>query len=125
MESSNMAGNWFIKGFKKGKSIAEDFVQKMQDQNLTSDLGKAVAGGLERMSEQLAADASKQIYEWGGDLNLWDKHNSGAFENLTARYGMSFLTGVIGSGIFSAADRLKGIKPVIDSTNKELMYQVS
>ena len=125
MESSSMAGNWFIKGFKKGKSIAEDFVQKMQDQNLTSDLGKAVAGGLERMSEQLAADASKQIYEWGGDLNLWDKHNSGAFDNLTARYGMSFLTGVIGSGIFSAADRLKGIKPVIDSTNKELMYQVS
>lgn len=119
----------------------ETFFSALKNHSLTA-LGKAVGEGMEEVSEELCADMSKQIYEWAaqwkptdtlfGDLTT---ENVGAFDNafdnplwlqqMTARYGMNFLGGVMGGGLFYGVERWKKRnEPKRDTTQDNLVYAI-
>ncbi len=103
-------------------------------------LGKAIGEGLEEVSEEVVADLSKQIYEWAGEISPNFINQSGitnvdAFSNvwddpkriieLIGRYGMNFLGGFFGGGIFYGKEVLSrpgGFK--VDHTQDELIYLI-
>ena len=84
--------------------------------------GKAVGEGLEEVSEELATDLSKQMYELAASWSTTDKllndlttdnvgafndpgNNKDWFKELFARYSINFLGGFMGGGIFYGKER--------------------
>lgn len=119
----------------------ETFFSALKNHSLTA-LGKAVGEGMEEVSEELCADMSKQIYEWAAQWKPTDAlfrdlttENVGAFDNafdnplwlqqMTARYGMNFLGGVMGGGLFYGVERWKKRnQPKRDTTQDNLVYAI-
>lgn len=66
----------------------------------TSAIGKAIGEGIEETAEEFVTDLSKQIGAFAG-------LNTGAWENAASRYGMSFLGGTAGGGLFYGVDRFQ------------------
>lgn len=125
---------FFQEGKELGRKTTKNFIDDLQYHTL-SGMGKAVAEGIEEVSEEVVADLSKQIYEFGRDLGFdTTTDNVEAFDdivndptkikNLLARYGMNFLGGVIGGGIFYAKENFLGNKREFNSIDSRIEYLV-
>lgn len=119
----------------------ETFFSALKNHSLNA-LGKAVGEGVEEVSEELCADLSKQIYEWAATIDTTDKFfgdltttNVEAFDNLGedpealkkmfARYGMNFLGGFMGGGLFWGVEKWQNRNVPKRNTNQDnLVYAI-
>ena len=114
----------FKKGIDYGKKHATQFAEDLKYHS-TGFFGKALGEGLEEVSEELVSDVSKGIYELLGALGIdTQAKDVGAFDDMFARYGMSFLGGTIGGGLFYGVDVVQNGKFHVDQTQDELIYLV-
>ena len=114
----------FQKGVNWGKQKTNKFVEDLKYHS-TGFAGKAVGEGLEEVGEEIVSDISKGLYELAGYLGFdTTVKDVGAFENWKERYGMSFLGGAIGGGLFYGVDIYQNGKFHIDQTQDELIYLV-
>jgi hypothetical protein len=73
-------------------------------------IGKAVGEGLEEVAEELVSDVSRGFYSLLGDLGLYDKSIKGSvidYDTALERYGMSFLGGTLGGGLFYGVEKFQ------------------
>lgn len=116
--------NIFKSSIEYGKKNTNKFLEDLK-YHTTGFTGKAIGEGLEEVSEELVTDLSKQIYELAGDLGFdTSTRDVGAWDNWQARYGMSFLGGTLGGGLFYGIDVYQNGKFQIDRTQDELIYLV-
>lgn len=117
------------KGVESSKKITNQFIEDLKDHSL-GFLGKAVGEGIEETAEELVTDLTKQLYEIAGQfapniINQSGITDVGAWDNMAARYGMSFFGGAIGGGLFYGVDAIKKGKFTRDQSKEELLYLVS
>lgn len=114
----------FQSGVDFGKKHAGKFAEDLK-YHTTGFVGKAIGEGLEEVSEEFVSDVSKAIYELAGVLGVDTSVNDvGAFKDWHKRYGMSFLGGTIGGGLFYGVNVYQNGKFSIDQTQDELIYLV-
>lgn len=128
-KSSNAVKKLIQKGIDLGKNSTSEFIQNLKDHSL-GFVGKAIGEGTEEVAEELVTDLSKQLYEWAGELspNIFNTSrltDVGAWENMGARYGMSFFGGALGGGLFYGVDAFKNGHFMRDTTKDELIYLVA
>lgn len=97
------------KGIANGRKAVNDYLDRSKYGGL-SLIGKSLGEGLEEVSEELVADASKSIGEVLGQLGYFSQTDYGAWDNAFDRYAMSFLGGSIGGAMF-------GVKQAWDNRN--------
>ena len=115
---------FFQAGIESGRKATSSFVDNLKYHS-TGFLGKSFGEGLEEVGEELVADFSKGIYELAGDLGAdTTVKDVGAFDNILARYGMSFLGGSLGGGLFYGVDLYQNGRFNIDTTQDELIYLI-
>lgn len=121
---TNRLKNIFQSSIEYGKKNTNKFIEDLK-YHTTGFTGKAIGEGIEEVSEELVTDLSKQIYELAGDLGFdTSTKDVGAWDNWQARYGMSFLGGTLGGGLFYGVDVYQNGKFQIDKTQDELIYLV-
>ena len=114
----------FQKGVDWGKKKTNKFIDDLKYHS-TGFAGKAVGEGLEEVGEELVSDISKGLYELASDLGFnTTVKDVGAFDNWKERYGMSFLGGALGGGLFYGVDIYQNGKFHTDQTQDELIYLV-
>lgn len=114
----------FQKGVNWGKNKTNQFVEDLKYHS-TGFTGKAVGEGLEEVGEEFVADVSKGLYELASDLGFnTTVEDVGAFKNWKERYGMSFLGGTLGGGLFYGVNIYQNGKFHVDQTQDELIYLV-
>lgn len=142
MESKDAKGMRRIlgKSINSFNKVYTDFFDNLKNHSLGA-LGKAVGEGLEEVSEEVATDLSKQLYELAASWDVTDKFfgdlttdNVGAFDDafnnpdwlkqMLARYGMNFLGGFMGGGIFYAKERFTRKDWKRDTSNDDLIHNV-
>lgn len=102
-ESPQKYINIMKKGTDFGKNIAKKYVENYKAGTL-GIVGKAFGEGLEETTEELVTDLVKYAGEVAGEFGLMSQTDLGAFDNMLLRYGMSFVGGFVGGGIFGAMD---------------------
>lgn len=102
-ESPQKYVNIMKKGTDFGKNIAKKYVENYKAGTL-GIVGKAFGEGLEETAEELVTDLVKYAGEVAGEFGLMSQADLGAFDNMLLRYGMSFVGGFVGGGIFGAMD---------------------
>lgn len=121
---TNRLRNIFQSSIEYGRKNTNKFLEDLK-YHTTGFSGKAIGEGIEEVSEELVTDLSKQIYELAGDLGFdTSTKDVGAWDNWQARYGMSFLGGTLGGGLFYGVDVYQNGKFQIDKTQDELIYLV-
>lgn len=116
--------NIFKAGAEYGKKQTNKFIEDLK-YHTTGFIGKGIGEGLEEVGEELSADLSKSIYELAGTLGFdTSVQDVGAFKDWHKRYGMSFLGGTLGGGLFYGVDIYQNGKMQIDRTQDELIYIV-
>lgn len=116
--------NIFQTGIDYGKKHTNQFLESLK-YHTTGFIGKAVGEGLEEVSEEFVTDLSKGLYELAGALGMdTTVKDVGAFKDWQKRYGMSFLGGTLGGGIFYGVNLYQNGKFNIDQTQDELIYLV-
>lgn len=142
MESKDAKGMRRIlgKSINSFNKVYTDFFDNLKNHSLGA-LGKAVGEGLEEVSEEVATDLSKQLYELAASWDVTDKlfgdlttENVGAFDDafnnpdwlkqMLARYGMNFLGGFMGGGIFYAKERFARKDWKRDTSNDDLIHNI-
>lgn len=136
--NKNVVKSLVTKGKELGKKLFDDFSEDIKHHS-GGFFTKATAEGLEEVSEELAADISKQLYELAADIKPVDEFfgdlttdNINAFDNiwqdpekglktLGARYGMNFFGGFLGGGIFYGVDAFNGNGLVRNKNNDKLI----
>lgn len=114
----------FQTGVDFGRKHISQFAEDLKYHS-TGFLGKAIGEGLEEVSEELVADISKGMYEALGALGVDTQvKNVGAFKDGLKRYGMSFLGGTLGGGLFYGVNLYQNGKFHIDQTQDELIYLI-
>ena len=114
----------FQKGADWGKKKTNKFVDDLKYHS-TGFAGKAIGEGLEEVGEEFVSDISKGLYELASDLGFNTTVNDvGAFDNWKERYGMSFLGGTLGGGLFYGVNIYQNGKFHVDQTQDELIYLV-
>lgn len=114
----------FQSGIDFGKKHANQFAEDLK-YHTTGFFGKAIGEGLEEVSEELVADVSKQIYEVLGEFGVdTSVKDVGAFNDSLKRYGMSFLGGTLGGGLFYGVNVYQNGKFHVDQTQDELIYLI-
>lgn len=92
----------------KTRNLVSKYAEDLQF-HTTGLVGKAIGEGLEETGEELMTDLSKSLYETLGVLGVDTKSKDlGAWDNALDRYGMSFLGGAAGGGLFYAKSAIKG-----------------
>lgn len=122
-------GSLIMKGINFGKSVIGKYADDLAN-HTTGFFGKAFGEGLEEVTEELVTDLSEQLYQIAGEfgpnvINTTGITNVGAWDNMAARYGMSFLGGTLGGGLFYGVDVASNGKFIRDTTKDELIYLVS
>lgn len=121
---TNRLKNILQSSIEYGKKNTNKFIEDLK-YHTTGFTGKAIGEGIEEVSEELVTDLSKQIYELAGDLGFdTAAKDVGAWDNWQARYGMSFLGGTLGGGLFYGVDLYQNGKFQVDKTQDELIYLV-
>ena len=121
---TNRLKNIFQSSIEYGRKNTNKFIEDLK-YHTTGFTGKAIGEGIEEVSEELVTDLSKQIYELAGDLGFdTATKDVGAWDNWQARYGMSFLGGTLGGGLFYGVDVYQNGKFQVDKTQDELIYLV-
>lgn len=142
MESKDAKGMRRIlgKSINSFNKVYTDFFDNLKNHSLGA-LGKAVGEGLEEVSEEVTTDLSKQLYELAASWDVTDKlfgdlttENVGAFDDafnnpdwlkqMLARYGMNFLGGFMGGGIFYAKERFTRKDWKRDTSNDDLIHNI-
>lgn len=114
----------FQTGVDFGKKHINQFAEDLKYHS-TGFLGKAIGEGIEEVSEELVADLSKGMYEALGALGVDTQvKNVGAFNDALKRYGMSFLGGTLGGGLFYGVNVYQNGKFHVDQTQDELIYLI-
>lgn len=114
----------FQKGVNWGKKKTNKFIDDLKYHS-TGFAGKAVGEGLEEVGEEFVSDISKGLYELASDLGFnTTVSDVGAFDNWKERYGMSFLGGTLGGGLFYGVNIYQNGKFHVDQTQDELIYLV-
>lgn len=114
----------FQAGVDFGKKHISQFAEDLKYHS-TGFFGKAIGEGIEEVSEELVADISKGIYEALGALGVDTQvKNVGAFKDGLKRYGMSFLGGTLGGGLFYGVNVYQNGKFHVDQTQDELIYLI-
>ena len=91
-------------GRKAGNKIGE-FWDNVQNHDL-GGFGKAIGEGLEEVSEELATDFAKTLYELAGTVGFKTTTDDvGSWDNAVDRYAMSFLGGTMGGGLFYGVEK--------------------
>lgn len=91
----------------------------------TGMFGKALGEGIEETAEELVTDMTKGLYELAGSLGMdTGAKDVGAWDNILERYGMSFLGGFLGGGIYYGKDVIQNGKFQIDTTQDDYIYLV-
>lgn len=112
-------------GLDIGKRGVSDYMESLK-YHTTGMFGKALGEGIEETTEELVTDISKGLYELAGSLGAdTSVKDVGAWDNMLERYGMSFLGGFIGGGVYYGKDVAKNGKFQIDTTQDDYMYLVS
>ena len=118
----------FRRLFQSGVDFGKKHISKFADDlkyHSTGFLGKAIGEGIEEVSEELVADISKGMYEALGALGVDTQvKNVGAFNDALKRYGMSFLGGTLGGGLFYGVNVYQNGKFHVDQTQDELIYLI-
>lgn len=121
---ANKLKNILQSSIEYGRKNTNKFIEDLK-YHTTGFAGKAIGEGIEEVSEELVTDLSKQIYELAGDLGFdTATKDVGAWDNWQARYGMSFLGGTLGGGLFYGVDLYQNGKFQVDKTQDELIYLV-
>jgi len=114
----------------RGKKFGEKYVGSYLSQfgsdlknHTTGFLGKALGEGLEETTEELVTDFTKELYEQLGNLGIVSQKDVGAWENAGVRYGMSFLGGALGGGLFYGVGVAQGQYP-LKSTDEDVIYHI-
>ena len=118
-----------------GKNAVRRFVSGVKNGTLGLG-GKALGEGLEEVSEEIVADVSKQLYQWGGDLGIFTTNDVDAFNGLFTdrptdwkglgeRYALNFIGGFVGGGIFGGVEKFQRGKITKDEPIQELAYYVN
>lgn len=118
-----------------GKNAVRRFVNGVKNGTLGLG-GKALGEGLEEVSEEIVADVSKQLYQWGGDLGMFITNDVDAFNGLFTdrptdwkglgeRYALNFIGGFVGGGIFGGVKKFQRGKVTKDEPIQELAYYVN
>lgn len=87
--------------------------------------GKAIGEGLEEVSEELVSDLAKSTYNWAAEFGYTKKPNVklDAWQDMAARYGMSFFGGAVGGALFQGVDIVQNSKNPAQ-LNQELTYLI-
>lgn len=118
--------NRLQKIIKSGKDFGAKYANKFADDVMTHTTGfasKAIGEGLEEVSEELVTDFTKSLYEQLGNLGITTTNDVGAWENMGARYLMSFLGGSLGGGIFYGVGMYNGQYP-IHVADEDVLYHI-
>lgn len=136
---ANRLQTLFRQGQTLGKKLYSEFWEDIKSHS-GGFFTKALGEGLEEAGEELAADASKQIYELMADIQpvseffgglTTDNVNafSNVFENgeagvkdLLTRYGMNFAGGFLGGGLFYGVEKFKSNNWKRDTSQDKLLY---
>lgn len=114
----------FKSGIDWGKKNTNKFIDDLKYHS-TGFVGKSLGEGLEEVGEEFVSDISKGLYELASDFGFDTAvNNVGAFENWKERYGMSFLGGTLGGGLFYGVNVYQNGNFHIDQTQDELIYLV-
>lgn len=114
----------FKSGIDWGKKNTNKFIDDLKYHS-TGFVGKSLGEGLEEVGEEFVSDISKGLYELASDFGFDTAvNNVGAFENWKERYGMSFLGGTLGGGLFYGVNVYQNGNFYIDQTQDELIYLV-
>lgn len=111
LKGPNKMVNLINEGRKIGKKVLTNYWDDVQFHS-TGFIGKAIGEGLEEVSEEVVSDLAKQFYEIGGSFNIFSQKDVGAWKDGWTRYGMSFLGGALGGGIFYGAGVVNGQYPL-------------
>lgn len=109
------------KGMKIGKKAVEDYRGNIKDRSL-GFFGKSLGEGLEEVSEELVTDISKYLGELAGRMGYFSQTDYGAWENLLDRYGMSFLGGAAGGGMFYGVELVQNRNQQSRELQNDIMY---
>lgn len=109
------------RGIGVGKKAVSDYHSAIKDRSL-GFIGKSLGEGLEEVSEELVADASKYMGELAGKLGYFSQTDYGAGENAFERYAMSFLGGAAGGGLFYGVDAFQNRNTDTKDFQNELTY---
>lgn len=109
------------RGIGVGKKAVSDYHSAIKDRSL-GFIGKSLGEGLEEVSEELVADASKYMGELAGKLGYFSQTDYGAGENAFERYAMSFLGGAAGGGLFYGVDAFQNRNNDTKDFQNELTY---
>lgn len=82
----------------------------------------ALGEGFEETAEELWADISKVMANTVNDM-FFNGTKYKTFDNIGERYGMSFLGGVMGGGLFNATETFNAFKGMQDVDTPEAAYQ--
>lgn len=114
----------FKDGIIFGQKSTNKFIDNLKYHSL-GFRGKALGEGLEEVSEEIVTDISKGIYELLGAMGVnTTVEDVGAWDDMLPRYGMSFLGGTIGGGLFYGVDVYNNGTFNVDHTQEELIYLV-
>ena len=107
--STSKPMNFIKQGIAFGKKAANTFAENLENRSL-GFAGKAFGEGLEEVTEEAVTDISKGFYSLLGDLGLYEASVENPIDWNTAleRYGMSFIGGTLGGGLFYGIDKYKG-----------------
>ena len=134
-DSKNKALKILSTAIDSSKKFYNKYRNNLADHTL-GFVGKAYTEGLEEVMEEVAADLSKQGYQWlsnidalnltTNDVGAWgyDKNNPEWLVQTLGRYGMNFLGGFLGGGLFYGVDLYNGNLPKRIDTNDNLLYNV-
>lgn len=112
------------KGVNWGEQKTNKFIEDLKYHS-TGFSGKAIGEGLEEVGEEFVSDLSKGLYELASDIGFnTTVSDVGAFDNWKERYGMSFLGGTLGGGLFYGVNIYQNGKVHVDQTQDELIYLV-
>lgn len=113
---------WFNIGINYGKKAANTFVENLKDHSLGLT-GKSFGEALEEVSEEAVSDLSKGIYSLLGDIGMYEASvkNPIDWETAVERYGMSFIGGAVGGGLFYGVEKYNGYDRHRDKDMLELI----
>lgn len=112
------------KAVKYFNDMRHDFVNHTLGKNVRGFLGKAAGEGIEEVSEELAADLSKQLGQIAGQFGYASQTDYGAWENWFDRYAMNFLGGAVGGGIFYGVDVYQNRGRNAKELNNDMIYLI-
>jgi hypothetical protein len=98
-EGTNHLTKLIREGINLGKKTVNNYSEAIKNKSL-GFVGKSIGEGLEEVSEELVADASKSIGELAGAFGIASQTDYGAWDNPLERYTMSFLGGSMGGAMF-------------------------